>query len=761
MKGLERVNWKVAVLLICLISLPFFNQVPICVNLQTKEESSPSKSHSISYISHEPFNITSNTDFETQGWPGNGSLIDPYLIENLNITTSSSACIWIMNTTSHFIIQNCLFSSPIYDYMGHYLVFPITLANVSNGKFCCNQVLNSYGGVSGYKLSNCNISHNSFNASNTVINVYHSNFTSIHNNTQNFDHCSVGMNLVSCRNSVVSSNSFKIVRWSGISSVLAYNISYVDNTIIALETDVFMPINGIELLSGSNCTLRANEIVGFWWSGIELRGDCHLVEYNNITSNLKGILISSNGSMVRHNTFTNNSNSIEIVNSNDTDVYSNEICSYSSYSAGIVIHGGTDCDIYLNEIQRIGYGIALQGATGFNISNNIVGDGRYGFVFSWYGTNYPSDVADGPSYNCDIIDNIFDKGGVFPAVDNYANWNFSSIRFFNNTVNGRPIGFFTQLDGSVLHGEGYGQVILICCKDVILTGGDYYGIISDRYRNEFHDPGMATAIVLIGCHGCEIGDVSFHNNTIGINVQYSTDILLLSLLGYDNSWAASITWHSETIVLSGCYFRNNLKGIASGWSVDIRIYNGLIWENGEGIVLVNNPNSIILNVDIYENEDAIFLGDSDMCTIRGNSICWNTRGILLNSSSDCLITKNEVCNNTRVGICVDLTSRWNEIYDNIFTFNNPNAICSGTSNHWDNQVDTGNWWSDWSGEGPYIIDEDDQDNFPMMNITTTSPTTKVELFTLDPLILGIAGGVIGIVVLVILLIDRRRVHIID
>ncbi|MBS3794064.1 MAG: hypothetical protein KGY80_04160, partial [Candidatus Thorarchaeota archaeon] len=36
-----------------------------------------------SYAKHDPIIITSNADFESQEWPGNGTQEDPYLIEGL------------------------------------------------------------------------------------------------------------------------------------------------------------------------------------------------------------------------------------------------------------------------------------------------------------------------------------------------------------------------------------------------------------------------------------------------------------------------------------------------------------------------------------------------------------------------------------------------------------------------------------------------------------------------------------------------------
>jgi parallel beta-helix repeat protein len=730
----------------------------IAEEIQSQREIIPIRHHNLSYISHEPFNITSDSDFETQAWPGNGSISNPYLIENLNITTNSSTAIWVRNTTRHFIIRNSLFVSPGNSFTLYQLVFPVTLTNVSNGEIRGNHVINSNGGISGYALSNFTISDNRFNVTWTGIDVWFSNFTTIFNNTQEFDPLYYGLSIIGSRNITVSLNQFRNILSGGIAALANYNSSFTENTLIASDSELVFSGNGIDLRGGETCIVSGNEIANFLMAGIDVSGKDHLVENNNITSSQIGILISTNSSTVRRNNLTDNFNSIELVKANDTKVYENTIWGESAFAdTGIGIHGGYNSQIYSNVISHIGIGIGLQGATGFNISNNIVNDGRYGFIFGWYGFLA---VGDGPSFDGDILNNSFDSGGLFPLIENIGSWDFDTIRFEGNTVNNRPIGFYAYLDGTVLDGDDYGQLFLVSSTDVTLTGGDFYGIISDRTAGIYNDPGMAAAIILLNSTGCELNDVRFHNNTIGVNIEDSTDCLLQNTTGYDNRRAAITIRHSDEIVISASYFRNNLKAITSSWSWNIRIFNSYIWENEEGIVFDNSFNSTISHNDIFQNTDAVFLGDSDGSDIFDNSIYENSRGLLLNSSSACVITENMIYNNTGVGISLDGTSNRNDIYENTFENNAPNAISEGSSNNWDDQVDTGNRWSDYSGEGPYIIDENDQDNYPIVDLPTTTPTT-VEPWEVDPLVLLVAGGAVGVVALVIIIRDRRRVIIID
>ncbi|MFW9806851.1 MAG: NosD domain-containing protein [Candidatus Thorarchaeota archaeon] len=713
------------------------------------------KQHETSYIEHEPFNITSDSDFETQAWPGNGSKSNPYLIENLNITTNSSACIWIMNTTSHFRIQNCLLKSPEYIYSGYQGIFPITLTNVSNGVIRNNRVIESDAAISGLWISSCDILDNQFNVTLQAITIYYSNFTSIINNTQQNDPIYNALSFYRCRNLTISDNKFGDIKATGIQAFACNNCSISGNVLLSPESDIFFSWSGV-ILGGISCTISENQIENFWQSGMEISGKANVVENNNISSCQSGILVLTNTSIFRNNTIFDCFTSIEVVKANDTEIYDNSILGDGRFDAGIVLQGGSNCDIYSNEISDVGYGIISQGITGFNISYNTV-NGRYGFGFRWYGTQYPYLVPDGPCYDCDISNNVFNMGGLYPSIENYEDWNFTSIRFIDNTVSGRLIGFFANLNDFSIIGDDYGQLHLVNCDLGTIYGGDFHGISSDIY-DPYYYPGEATAISLVGCSRIQLHDVVLHNNSIGVSYQFSSACIQLRGSVYYNTWSGIIMSHSDDIDIVDVYIRDNLKGISASWSFDCQVRDSLIWENDEGINLVNCINCTLLNNDIFENGYAIFFGDSDGCDIRGNSVYHNLRGILFNSSSDCLLTQNQIYNNTGVGIQLDATSNRNEIIDNVFGYNSPNALCEGSMNSWDNGVDTGNWWSDYTGDGSYIIDENDQDNYPIVNSTTPVEPGPWEF---DPLALAGVGAVTAVVVFVLIILYRRRVVIVD
>jgi parallel beta-helix repeat protein len=748
----------VAFILILVLGLSFVTSNTGIENLECEELIDDNESvFEISYDVHAPFNITSDGDFETQGWPGNGSAVNPYLIQNLNITSTDSTCIWVMNTTCHFRIEDCLFVSQVYDYSLYPPIFPITLTNTSNGKVESNQFVDCSAAISGFQISNYSISDNELAVSHQGISVDFVNSTVISNNTQGSEPCAYGISIGHSRNCTVSFNRFDNITASGIMAWSVYNVQIADNSFTVLASELTFTWTGIEVWGGILCTIERNVLSNFQWIGVDASGSNFTVRDNNITACEIGIKISTNHSKFTGNRVNGSFNAIEMVQANDTMVYSNSILGRNGYhDNGIAIYGGHDCSVYLNVVSKVGSGIYLQGASRMNISSNSVINGRYGFIFGWF-SNWG--VADGPFSDCDIIGNDFDSGGVLSVIEDYESWDFDTIRFDDNTVSGGLIGLITDLNQYTIDGDSYAQLLLVNCYEVTIDGGYFNGIKSD-VGSLYYSPGYASAIYLANCTACTIVDTVCNDNTIGIRLQDSKGCSLTGVEGQDNTWIAVSIEDSEEVDLFDVNLRSNRRGLQMSWSHNCRIDGCQIENNGEGITLHVCFRTTIIHNLLHQNNDSMFLEDSDDSEIRGNTIFMNERGILLNSTSDCLITQNNVANNTGVGISLDRTSYRNQIFNNTFAFNTPNAICEGSSNHWDNQVDTGNWWSDYSGEGVYIIDEDDQDNFPLTSKTaTTNGTTP---WIVDPLLLlGIAGGVGCIAILAVIIVHRRRVVIID
>lgn len=79
---------------------------------------------------HAPIIISGNSDFIYQGWPGNGTESNPFIIESLSIFANET-CINITDTDAFFLIKDCVLDADVYEMMPRQ--FCVYFQNVTNG----------------------------------------------------------------------------------------------------------------------------------------------------------------------------------------------------------------------------------------------------------------------------------------------------------------------------------------------------------------------------------------------------------------------------------------------------------------------------------------------------------------------------------------------------------------------------------------------------------------------------------------------------
>jgi len=134
-----------------------FSVEPVARNVQ-------SAGMEIKGTAHNPIHINGNEDFASQaatnGWPGNGTQENPYIIEGYEINANGGTyCIWIENTNVWFVIRNCILwnaTSPMSEPDGA----GIYLKNVQNGTIDNNTCTNNYYGIYMYSSSNNEVANN-------------------------------------------------------------------------------------------------------------------------------------------------------------------------------------------------------------------------------------------------------------------------------------------------------------------------------------------------------------------------------------------------------------------------------------------------------------------------------------------------------------------------------------------------------------------------------------------------------------------------
>jgi parallel beta-helix repeat protein len=244
------------------------------------------------------------------------------------------------------------------------------------------------------------------------------------------------------------------------------------------------------------------------------------------------------------------------------------------------------------------------------------------------------------------------------------------------------------------------------------------------YWINVHDktfPLDAGYIAAVNCSNVTIGNLELTDNFVGVLLAYTNDALIYNVTCQRNEQGIRALCSNNTVIMN--------SSLCSNWS---------------GILLSTSSNNTISGNVVESNDFGIYASYSDLLsaysvnnTILGNVITHNNKGIYLDKSSYNEIFNNEIASNA-IGISL-YDSGNNTFYHNSFTNNTNNVefmtyIGPQVTNKWDNGYpDGGNYWSDYAGldsysgswqnetgsdgvgDTPYLIDEDNRDDYPIMH----------------------------------------------
>jgi len=359
------------------------------------------------------------------------------------------------------------------------------------------------------------------------------------------------------------------------------------------------------------------------------------------------------------------------------------------YSAGIVVVRSNLAAIENNTcINNELHGIEVWASSGAVISKNyVVNNNSYrginlvdSFDVTILNNTIFSDkttISCKDSTNVQIQNNRLYYSGLRIDVDLLVD--FSSYDIQDNFVNNKELGFFINVANVKIKEPVYGQLILVNCQGVVVKnqGIDY----------EF----------------------------IGVTLHYCNSITLQQLhisgsIGYIRTWGIKI-YDSENINV----FENVCKD--GGWGILLRdvkdsiIKSNLCENNYVGITLSDSQNISLIDNTCLDNEmSGIRLLNSDYCDINFNHIEKNGNSYIY-----------------ATGLGIEYGSGYNIVHHNIFIDNNyngtPQAIDDGNANIWyEVNSQEGNWWSDYSEVGPYLI-------YGYSNSTDPYPLSKIPVYS--------------------------------
>jgi len=337
---------------------------------------------------------------------------------------------------------------------------------------------------------------------------------------------------------------------------------------------------------------------------------------------------------------------------------------------------------------------------GNNITNNFIGI----LLMGWSSNNSMSgnNVTDnnngiylGSSSNHNSVsENTFFNDGL-------TVWNSYGNVVVDNLVNGRPLVYLEGVSDYAV--DDAGQVILVNCNNMLVENLDLSH--------------TSVCVQLWGTSNTKISENNMTNGD-GIWIYMSSNNSISGNNITDGGIAINIDSLSNDNSISGNNIANNGDGIWIFWSSNNNVSGNNIADNYYGVGLVSSSNNSISGNNITASNDyGIYLGStSNNNSVSGNNIANNDGGIRLESSSN-----NRVYHNNLVGNAIQIDS-----YD--------------SANTWDDGYPSdGNYWSDYTGtdlyrgpyqnetgsdgigDSPYIIDENNQDNYPLMNPWTPTP----------------------------------------
>jgi len=231
------------------------------------------------------------------------------------------------------------------------------------------------------------------------------------------------------------------------------------------------------------------------------------------------------------------------------------------------------------------------------------------------------------------------------------------------------------------------------------------------------------------------------NNSKGIIIEHSSDNRIRESQITNNIDVGVYVFEASDTNIGGSIIENNINdGISLVLSSVNIVSDCAIRDNGVGVRIMNVSMTLIVTWNnITNNSIGIHLEVSSM-GFGFNNIANNGIGVQIAGSDNC-ISHNNFINNTR------------QVYD--IAWDNPEM--SPSVNTWYG-VDAGNYWSDYNGTGdtPYVIDENNQDNFPVMKafIIPYHPTIPtIEDFTISNILWSIT--IIAVLGAVLLIYFRR------
>jgi len=518
---------------------------------------------------------------------------------------------------------------------------------------------------------------------------------------------------------------------------------------------------GICFSESSNNNISENSITANSAYGIYL-GDSsnNSISGNNITNNGEGVGLNSYScnNTISGNNITNNGMGIDAeISSNYNSVVGNNITN-NSYE-GIYLCLSSSNSILVNNIANNDLGIELYNSSNNSMFHNyFINNTRQIYDQSWekpfpasinfWDDGYPSggnywsdynstDLHNGQFQNETGGDGIGDSPYIID-VNNQDNYPLMHpwVPYENGTVYIRDDGSVDPSGAPILR-----KGDLYTLTDNVTSNAD--GIVIERNNMILDGEGYTVqglgwpylGIYMSGRTNVTIMNVKVKAFYYGISLSGSSNSSIVRNNMAENGYCILLSASSNYNSIVANNVTDNGLGIWLAFSSDNNVEGNNIANSQIGVEVYpsSNHNSIFAN-NIANNNWGILLSQSSNNSISRNNIANSSEhGIIVSQSSNYHIYENNITNNYH-GISIDHSSN-QYIYHNNFVNNVRQVYYSVVfMNEWDDGYPSGgNYWSDYTGvdlysgpyqnetgsdgmgDMPYLIDADNQDNYPLMN----------------------------------------------
>lgn len=487
-------------------------------------------------ILNERGNIRINSDSEFT-WgngvvDGNGTEENPFIIEGIYINARGRGdAFYVGNTTLHFIMRQCELANATNIDNPYYFGAGLAIHNITNARITD---IDCHGNLHGVYVDETH-------------GVY-TEISTVHNNTID------GIRLVNTSNTTIKGNLVRNNVENGIFLASTTNISLTDNH-CSHNGNGTLATNSNHLIFNNNSFIHSHNPVYQHTAGmIQVLSRGTVVTNNTFAYNaIGGILFQGDTAIFRNNNVSGNEAGFFFMNSDNNTIEQNN---FSSTGMGINGNNLVDSEIVSNEFSQMPASIYLNNSRRLFINNNTFTSLQLGLyinvsedmVLSYNNfTDIDVSVFLESSHNNHIACNHMDSSelGLYANHSHhnefYHNemWN-SGIALtgdfetyttqtipVNNTVNGLPVYYLTDMGGGVLTGD-YGQVILGNVTNMIVEnlnigngtaglGMGYCTYITVRNSNFSHH--------LFGMYMENTSHCDIHNNVFWYNIEYGLYII--------------------------------------------------------------------------------------------------------------------------------------------------------------------------------------------------------------------------------------------